>query len=310
MKKEANRVVVICGPTASGKTDFAHKFALKNNGQIVNADSMQIYKELPIITASPEDHLRAELPYHLYNFQNVDQEFSAAKYARSASEVVKSINENDSLPVIVGGSGMYINMLVNGYNVMPDIEDEVRNQARELYKGIGAEAFFTELKKIDPEVVKRLNVGDRQRVTRAYEVFKQTGRSILDFQAKENEKLLENFECKILFLLPERKFLHFMCNERLKKMFVHGAIEEVENMYKQYGEIQTSAAKALGVSEIIAYIKGEISLEQALELASARTRQYAKRQITWFMHQLQNKEILRFSDMEEYGKLMEMVNNN
>ena len=303
MKKGANRAVVICGPTASGKTDFAHKIALENNGQIINADSMQIYKELPIITASPEDHLRSELPYHLYNFQNVDQEFSAAKYAKNSSQVVKSIAAEGMLPVIVGGSGMYINMLVNGYNIMPDIEDEVRNQARDLYQEIGAEAFFRELEKIDPESAKRLNVGDRQRVTRAYEVAKQTGRSILDFQAKEKAKPLENFEFKILFLLPERKFLHFMCNERLKKMFANGAIEEVENMYKKYGEIQTSAAKALGVSEIIAYIKGEISLDQALELASAKTRQYAKRQITWFTHQLPKKEILRFGNVEEYGIL-------
>lgn len=300
MYKGANRAVVICGPTASGKTDFAHKLALQNNGKIVNADSMQIYKELPIITASPEDHLRAQLPYHLYNFQNVDQEFSAAKYAKSASEVVSSIAADGALPVIVGGSGMYINMLVNGYNIMPDIEDEVRKSARNLYQEIGAEAFFAELEKIDPESAKCLNVGDRQRVTRAYEVVKQTGCSILEFQAGENEKPLADFEFKILFLLPERKFLYSMCNERLKKMFAHGAIEEVENMYKQYGEIQTSAAKALGVSEIIAYIKGEISLDQALELASAKTRQYAKRQITWFTHQLPKKEILRFSNMEEY----------
>ncbi len=286
MQKQANRAVVICGPTASGKTDFAHKLAFSNNGQVVNADSMQIYKELPIITASPEDYLRSELSYHLYNFQNIDQEFSAAKYAKAASKVVKSISENGSLPVIVGGSGMYINMLVNGYNIMPDIDDEVRNQARTLYMEIGAEAFFAELEKIDSESARRLNVGDRQRVTRAYEVAKQTGRSILDFQSKENEKPLADFEFKILFLLPDRKFLYFMCNERLKKMFTHGAIEEVENIYKQYGEIQTSAAKALGVSEIISYIKGEINLEQAIELASAKTRQYAKRQTTWFRHQL------------------------
>lgn len=309
MQNNAKRAVIICGPTASGKTDLAHKFALKNDGQIVNADSMQIYKQLPIITASPEELLCKELPYHLYNFQNIDEEFSAAKYAKEASEVAKSVAEKGFLPVIVGGSGMYINMLVNGYSAIPDITDEIRTHARKLYQEIGAEAFFGELTKIDPKIVTRLNAGDRQRVTRAYEVFEQTGRSILDFQARDNIRPLENFEFKILFLLPERKFLHEMCNERLTKMFAHGAVEEVENMYNQYGDIKTTAAKALGVAEIISYIKGEISIQQALELASAKTRQYAKRQITWFKHQLPNKETLHFGDREEYRELVEMTSH-
>ena len=132
-----NKAIIICGPTASGKTDFAHKLALKNNGEIVNADSMQLYKQLPIITASPYQKLKDQLPYHLYNFQDIDQELSAAKYVDMASEVIQTISLKGKLPIIVGGSGMYISMLANGYSVIPEIDGEIRRYARLLHKDLG-----------------------------------------------------------------------------------------------------------------------------------------------------------------------------
>ncbi len=307
MPNNANRAIIVCGPTASSKTEFAHHLALHNKGDIVNADSMQIYKQLPIITASPEEELRNEIPYHLYNFQDVDKEFSAVKYAEAASNTIKTIAQNKALPVIVGGSGMYINMLVNGYSAIPNIQDDIRTNARNLYKQIGADEFFQGLKKLDPNITKILNVADRQRVTRAYEVFKQTGKSILDFQSQDNIKHLSGVDFQIFFLSPERKFLYETCNLRLKKLFDCGAIEEVENMYKHYGDLQTSAMKALGVAEIISYIKGDITLDAAIELASAKTRQYAKRQTTWFNHQLPNKQVIKFSSRDEYKQIKETI---
>lgn len=300
----ANRAIIICGPTASGKTAFAHQLALQHNGEIVNADSMQIYKQIPIITASPELHLRNEIPYYLYNFLDVDQEFSAASYAEMASSVIKEISQRNKTPIIVGGSGMYINMLVNGYSMIPNIEDKIRINARELHKEIGSEAFFEELRKLDPEITEILNMHDTQRVIRAYEVFKQTGDSILFFQAQDNIKPLIDFDFQILSLVPARKFLYETCNERLVKLFAGGAIEEVKNMYQHFGDLQTSAMKALGVYEIIAYIKGDITYDKAIELASARTRQYAKRQTTWFKKPLPNTQILEFANADEYGQLM------
>jgi tRNA dimethylallyltransferase len=304
MPNNAKRAIIICGPTASGKTEFAHQLALKNNGEIVNADSMQLYKQLPIITASPEALLQNELPYHLYNFQDVDKEFSAAKYVNVASKMVNQIAERNKLPVIVGGSGMYINMLVNGYSAMPNIEDNIRTDARNLHTKIGPEAFFQSLKKLDPQITEILNVGDTQRVIRAYEVIIQTGKSILDFQTQNNIMPLPSFSFDIFCLLPERKFLYETCNARLIKLFDNGAIEEVKFLYTHYGKLQTSAMKALGVSEIISYIKGEFTRQKAIELASARTRQYAKRQITWFKNQLPNAHIIEFSNLEEYKLLM------
>ena len=153
----------------------------------------------------------------------------------------KKISANDKLPIIVGGSGMYISMLANGYSKIPDIEANIRLNARLLHKEAGVESFFAELKKLDPKAAKILNVSDTQRTIRAYEVIKQTGKSILDFQEEENYKPLPDFQLKIISLLPERNFLYETCNQRLKTLFSLGGIYEVELAYKTFGEIQTTA---------------------------------------------------------------------
>ncbi len=279
------KAIIICGPTASGKTDFAHSFALQNNGEIVNADSMQLYKQLPIITASPSNELKAEIPYHLYNFQDIDQELSAAKYVELASKTITDIDSRGKLPIIVGGSGMYISMLVNGYSQIPNIADKTRQEARDLHKEIGAEEFFKRLNELDPKITLKLNENDTQRVIRAYEVVKQTGKSILSFQAKGNIKPLPDFKFEIEFLNPDRKTLYARCNSRFLQLLEQGAIEEVKSAYKQYGDIKTTGMNALGVPEIISYLNGNITKDKMIELTTARTRQYAKRQVTWFKNQ-------------------------
>lgn len=324
------KILVICGPTASGKTNFAHQFAKNNKGEIVNADSMQLYKDIPIITASPEEHLKTELPYHLYNFLDVSCHYSVAKYIETAAEKIRAIAKRDKLPVLVGGSGMYINALINGLSYIPEITQEIRSKAREIQKSLSSEEFFDLLKQTDPEAAKALNAKDSQRVARAYEVYLQTGNSILSYQ-KNPTKLLVDFDFKVILILPERKFLYSMCNQRLEQMFQNGGIEEVERLitehkdtipfpilnqtnefqgeaaqrnnlrehsrdlqnsfvsFKMGNGISLSVIKALGVQEIIAYLHGNISKEEALEKAQKRTRQYAKRQITWFNHQIKNK---------------------
>jgi tRNA dimethylallyltransferase len=302
-----NKAIIICGPTASGKTNFAHRLALENNGEIVNADSMQLYKQLPIITASPEQKLKEELPYHLYNFQDIDKELSATKYVELASASIKEIAARNKLPIIVGGSGMYISMLVNGYSAIPDIDATIRGEARALREEVGAESFFVELKKLDPKITDILNVADNQRTLRAYEIVKQTGRSILEFQAQENIKSLPDFEFEIIFLYPQREFLYDTCNKRLKILFEIGAVDEVKSAYQKFGEIKTTAMKALGVKEIIEYIKGDITKEDAIKLASAKTRQYAKRQSTWFRNQIAANQIIEFGSLEEYENKLRQI---
>ncbi len=301
-----NKVIVICGPTASGKTQFAHLLAKKNNGEIVNADSMQLYKSLPIITSSPSLELKNELPYHLYNFLDINSEYCVAKYAQMAAEKIKEISTRKKLPILVGGSGMYINSLIKGFSYIPDIEPEVRAQVRSFQHSLDSNEFFELLKKTDPVIVNVLNAWDSQRVARAYEVFLQTGKSILYYQ-KSNAKLLEDFVFKIILLLPDRKFLYSMCNNRLEQMFKKGAVEEVKSLLNEKCNINALAMKSLGVKEIISYLENRISKDEAMEIAKTRTRQYAKRQVTWFKNQLQEKDIIEFSNYEEYEKILTMV---
>ncbi len=301
-----NKVIVICGPTASGKTQLAHFLAQKNNAEILNADSMQLYKELPIITSSPSVELKKELPYHLYNFLNVEQECSAAAYARVAAEKIREISSRGNLSILVGGSGMYIGALINGFSDIPEINPEIRFKVRNLQKSLSYQDFFNLLKQSDDAAADVLNMQDLQRTARAYEVYLQTGKSILYYQ-KNNIKLLAEFSFEIIFLLPERSFLYSMCNNRLEEMFKNGAIEEVKKLISKNRNLKTSAMKSLGVREIIAYLEGDISKEEALDIAQTKTRQYAKRQITWFKNQFSNKTILEFSNYEEYQRIITMV---
>ena len=301
-----NKVIVVCGPTASGKTQFAHLLAKKNNGEIVNADSMQLYKSLPIITSSPSLELKNELPYHLYNFLDINLEYCVAKYAQMAAEKIKEISTRKKLPILVGGSGMYINSLIKGFSYIPDIEPEVRAQVRSLQQSLDSNEFFELLKKTDPVIVNVLNAQDSQRVARAYEVFLQTGKSILYYQ-KSNTKLLEGFSFRAILLLPDRQFLYSMCNNRLEQMFKKGVVEEVKSLLNEKCNINALAMKSLGVKEIISYLENRISKDEAMEIAKTRTRQYAKRQVTWFKNQLQEKDIIEFSNCEEYEKILTMV---
>jgi tRNA dimethylallyltransferase len=299
------KAIIVCGPTASGKTHFAHKLAKKHRGEIVNADSMQIYKQLPVITASPSPDLKQELPYHLYNFQDIDKEFSVTKYIKLAGESITGISQRGNLPVIVGGSGMYINMLVYGYSPIPEIDPAVRNRARYLHKKLGSQDFFSQLNLLDPDITKLLNVGDTQRVIRAFEVVTQTGKSLLEFHQAPDILPLPNFDFEIILLLPDRKILYETCNNRFVELFEeNGAVEEIIHANKQYPDINISATKALGFKEITAYTRKEISKQETIDLASAKTRQYAKRQCTWFSNKLQAKKTLRFSTISEYNNLI------
>lgn len=291
-----NKVIVICGPTASGKTQFAHSFAKKNNGEIVNADSMQLYKQLPILTSSPQQELKKEIPYHLYNFLDIKSEYCVSKYAKEAAKKIKNISSRCKLPVLVGGSGMYISALINGFSIIPDIDPIIRTRVRKLQSMLPFKDFFNLLIQSDSEVLYSLNIKDSQRVARAYEVYLQTGRSIYHYQ-KNNIKLLDKFSFEITLLLPNRSSLYEMCNKRLEKIFKIGAVEEVQRIISKDQNIKTSAMKSLGVQEIISYLRGDISIDEALTKTQIRTRQYAKRQITWFKNQIKEKRVLEFSEI-------------
>ena len=296
-------ILVICGPTGCGKTDFAHQFALKNKGEIINCDSMQIYNEIPILTASPSNILKSEVPYHLYNFQSVTSEFSVAKYTTLVSSVIHQIIDRGNLPILVGGTGMYISALLYGYNDIPEISKVVREESRLLHANIGQGNFFKLLCSLDNLSSIKINPQDTQRSLRAFEVFKQTGKSIFSYQNENNIFPLGNLSFKIIFLNPTRELLYNICDRRLIDIFNNGAIEEVKNIKDNLPALNTPAAKAIGAHELLSYLKGECNFADALTAAQKRTRNYAKRQITWFKHQLKEKDSIEYSSLEKFNQI-------
>lgn len=303
-----SKIIVICGPTASGKTDLGHNLALHYGGEIINCDSMQVYCNMVNITASPSLKLRQEASYHLYNFWSTDKLFSVAQYAELASAKVKEILSRNKLPILVGGTGMYVNALLNGYNNIPNISDEVRNYTRDLHDKIGQQEFFILLKQIDSATCSKINPNDVQRSLRAFEVFKETGRSITSYHhLHTNIHPLKGYDFKTFFILPERKFLYDICNKRLIDMFSSETMEEIKYLKNRVLDPKMPAAGAIGVREIISYLDNLISFDEAIIQAQARTRQYAKRQITWFRHQLQVKNTLEYHNIITYNNLISKI---
>jgi tRNA dimethylallyltransferase len=267
---------------------------------------MQVYKEIPIITASPPKSYKSEIGYYLYNFLSIDQEFSVIKYLQLATEKIKEISNRNKLILLIGGSGLYINSLLFGYNKIPDISPDIRRYVRELYSKVGALGLWQQLKQLDKLAVDKIKASDSQRLIRALEVFLQTGKSIFFYQTLSKALVLSRFNFKIIFLYPERNFLYKTCNTRLQQLFCGGAIDEVAGIKKQFGKRieDYSAGKAVGISEILAYLEGNMTLNEALTLAQARTRQYAKRQITWFKNQIEGKITFEYSTEKEFAELM------
>lgn len=313
-KKE---IIILCGPTASGKSYLGHALAKACDGEIINIDSMQVYKEIPIITASPPENYKSEIPYHLYNFLPITEDFSVVKYLKLASEKINQIAASDKLPILVGGTGLYINSLVFGYNNIPDISDDLRQQVRKLHNEIGNIELHNRLTKLDTIASSKINQSDTQRLIRAYEVVLQTGKSIFFFQTLPKEQILSEFNFKIIFLNSERKFLYKTIDERLANIFKDGAIDEIALIKKQFNSENYLNLKALGIKEILAYLENKLTLNEALTLAQTRTRRYAKRQITWFKHQIKEKITLDYSNEEEFLQitrklsiLMDLPNSN
>ncbi|WCR57234.1 MAG: tRNA dimethylallyltransferase [Rickettsia asembonensis] len=304
-KKE---IIILCGPTASGKSYLGHEFAKAyNGGEIVNIDSMQVYKEIPIITASPPKSYTAEVTYHLYNFLSIKEDSSVIKYLKLATEKIKEITARGKIPILIGGTGLYINSLVLGYNNIPDISDDLREQVRNLHAKIGNIELWNKLEEFDPLAASKINQNDTQRLIRAYEVFLQTGKSIFSFQTLPKEQILSDFNFKIIFLNPERKFLYKTCNERLQKIFKEGAIDEIASIKKQFAPKDYMNLKAVGIKEILAYLAGNLTLEEALSAAQIRTRHYAKRQVTWFKNQIEEKITLEYSNQEEFAQILNIT---
>lgn len=285
----AEKIIIISGPTASGKSDLALKLAATKEMAIINADSLQIYQGLPILSSQPSDAEKKQVEHFLYSHFLPQETSSVAVWLKLVKPLVERLWSENKLPVIVGGSGMYISKLVEGISEIPEISPEIRNGARQLFEEIGQEEFQKKLLDLGEN-----QIIDKQRLIRAYEVLKQTGKSINWWQEQPLQKIFSAADFIHVNLNPERQKLYENCNSRFVKMLKSGALEEVQKLVAQGIDDSYQISKTLGFAEICDFLNGRISQEKMIESATQKTRNYAKRQLTWFRHQLPEKAV--FSD--------------
>ncbi|MGY4619042.1 tRNA dimethylallyltransferase [Bradyrhizobium sp. USDA 4472] len=285
-ERHSSKAVLIAGPTASGKSALALELALNVGGVVINADSMQVYRDLRIITARPTEDEQARVPHCLYGHVDAAVNFSAGAWVADAATVLERARAEGRLPIFVGGTGLYFKALTAGLSVVPPIPGEVRENVRARLERNGVEALHAELARRDPRAAERLNLRDRARIARALEVVEATGRSLLDWHHDGQPPLLPKDSFRAVFLAPERDELYARIDARFGAMLGAGALEEVEQLGARGLDRLLPAMKAHGVPALIRYLRGELGLEEAAAMGRADTRHYAKRQFTWFRHQL------------------------
>ncbi len=285
-------LLVLGGPTASGKSALALRLALALDGVLVNADSMQLYRELPLLTARPTPADEARVPHRLYGVLGAAEPASVGRWLELAGDAIAAASASGRLPIVVGGTGLYLSALLRGLAPVPPVPAAVRAEARALFDRLGAPGFHAELARRDPVMAARLRPSDRQRQLRAFEVLAATGRSLADWQAQPRFRLRLPAPVVGLALLPPRAELHGRIERRLRAMIEAGALEELAALRRACGNAGLPLLKAVAVPELCAHLDGRLDLAQALARALERTRQYAKRQVTWLRHQLPELEPL------------------
>lgn len=277
---KAISVLVIHGPTASGKSTAALELAQQFNAEIINGDSMQVYGHLEILTARPTVADCAQVPHHLYGVLHGNDRGSLGWWYEQACKTIDAIHAQGKLPLVVGGTGLYLRALSQGISRIPDISD----QTREAVRALGGESdLYDRVLRCDPQIAGVLRPQDSQRLLRAMEVMMETGKSIYQWQ-KENHKIA-TYNIHALAIIPDRSVLYQRINERLLVMSKTGAVEEVKELLSQGIRADSPIMKAVGIREFMQFIQGHISIEQAIEKAQQTTRNYAKRQLTWLRHQ-------------------------
>jgi len=274
--------LIVAGPTASGKSALALTLAEKRRGTVINADSMQVYRELRILTARPTPAEEAVIPHELYGVRPAREPGSAAWWRESALAAMDAAWAADRLPVLCGGTGLYFSSLINGLSPMPPVSDAARQQARETLKAIGPAALHAMLAAADPATAARLRPTDSQRVARAWEVWRSSGRGLASWQADQGAPAAWRF--RAVLLDPPREVLREAIELRFASMLAAGALAEVQGLLEQNLDPALPAMRAHGVPELAAYLRGSISIEEAARRARLVTGQYAKRQATWFRH--------------------------
>jgi tRNA dimethylallyltransferase len=284
--QDSSNAVLIAGPTASGKSALALELAQSAGGVIINADSMQVYRDLRVITARPTVDEEARVPHRLYGHVDAAVNFSAGSWVVDAAAALAEARAQNRLAIFAGGSGLYFKALTRGLSAVPPIPVEVRESVRARLERDGVEALHAQLAQRDPASAERLKPRDRTRIARALEVIEATGRSLTDWHRGGLPPLLPQGQFRALFLEPDRDSLYARIDARFDAMLKAGALEEVAGLAARGLDPLLPAMKAHGVPALIRHLRGEITLEEAAVIGRADTRHYAKRQFTWFRHQL------------------------
>ena len=275
-----SKIILISGPTASGKSNFAVKIAKKIQGEIINADSMQVYKKLKILTARPNKQEQKNIKHHLYGVVDLNEKFSTGQWLELAIKKIKSIQKKKKIPILVGGTGLYFQSLIDGLVKIPEIPLKFRNKIRLISKRDGQEKFYKKLLKLDPKIKDKFDPNDTQRSIRAYEVKSYTNVSMYDWLTKTKSEFKDSDFLK-LHIETKREKLIERINLRTSSMINEGAVNEVKKFLKLKIIKNQSVNKVIGIAELTQYLNHEITLEEAKELILIKTRQYAKRQATW-----------------------------
>jgi len=296
-----SKIILISGPTASGKSNFALKIAKKINGEIINADSMQVYKILKILTARPDKKKQKNIKHHLYGVVDLNKKFSTGQWLRNAINIIKEIKKRKKIPILVGGTGLYFQSLIDGLVKIPKIPLKFRNKIRLIQKKEGQKKFYKKLLEIDPKAKDKFDPNDTQRSIRAFEIKSFTKISMYEW-IKKTKSVFKKNEFLKLYIDYKREDLIKRISSRTNMMIKDGAINEVKNFIKLKINKDLSANRVIGVDELTQYLDKKINLDQAKELILIKTRQYAKRQATWARSRMISWEKINPIKISDYIK--------
>ena len=296
-----SKIILIAGPTASGKSNFAIKLAKKVDGEIINTDSMQIYREIKILNARPKVKETKNIKHYLYGFQSVKKNFSTGDWLKKTIKLIKQIHNKNKIPILVGGTGLYFRAIINGLVKIPAIPKKFRNKIRDNHRKIGQKEFYNNLIKLDPLVISKINPNDAHRSLRAYEVKKYTKISLYKWFEKTKKNFDENDFLKIYIDCP-RDDLIKRINTRVNKMISLGAVNEVKKFRHLKIRKDKTSNKVIGISEISKFLDGNQNIDTTKEQISIKTRQYAKRQRTWARNQMIDWEKVDYKKLGSFLK--------
>ncbi|MBL0725396.1 MAG: tRNA (adenosine(37)-N6)-dimethylallyltransferase MiaA [Alphaproteobacteria bacterium] len=296
-------VILITGPTASGKSDFGLKLAKEIGGEIVNSDSVQIYKNIPILSFSPTD--LTSIPHHLYQFIDEKANFSISDFLTEVDKTIQGIVQRKKVPIIIGGTPMYQRLLIDGLSKIPTISKELSIKVRQELTSIGKEQFFQILARKDPSIIGVISPNDKYRMIKAFEFFETQKKSITSMQSLPKIKILKPYKVIKICFLPSKEVVKSNCRERINLLDRHAAIEEAKKIMLLNLPITSPVPKVIGVKELIYFLKGDIGQDDAFEKTTIRTIQYIKKQYTWFRNKFTDFHILTEPSLDNVLKLMQ-----